>query len=82
MFLIEYDKWLFVNGIEINWVGITESGSKFSLRGESGDVFTVGADYCSIFFNHLQALNENMNIESYWHNASKKQSECEQPLAQ
>lgn len=68
MFLIEYDNGLFVNANDINWVGITASDSRFTLKGDVQSVFTIGKDHCKTFFNHLQALNDNItNIESCWH---------------
>lgn len=68
MFLIEYDNGLFVNGIDIQWVSINNRGASFTLKGDTGSAFVVGAEHCKTFFNHLQALNDNItNIESCWH---------------
>lgn len=68
MFLIEYDNGLFVDGSDIQWISVSNGGARFTLKGETGSVFTVGAEHCKTFFNHLQALNNNItNIESCWH---------------
>jgi len=67
MFLIEYDNGLFVNANEISWVDVKAGSARFTLKGESSNIYAVGADHCKTFFNHLQALNDNIaNIESCW----------------
>jgi len=68
MFLIEYDKGLFINATEIQRVNVNAGASRFTIKGDPKNSIAVSADYCKTFFNHLQVLNDNpISIESCWH---------------
>ena len=67
MFLIEYDKGLFVNGEEIIHVNLNAGRITFSLGSYGDNEFVVGENHREIFRNHLQELNDNITgIESCW----------------
>ncbi len=67
MFLIEYDKGMFIDGGDIQWISICEGDSRFTVKGDTV-IYIVKTEYCATFFNHLQALNGNItNIEGFWH---------------
>jgi hypothetical protein len=68
VFLIEYDKGLFVNAEEISHVGLRAGSITFSIRSYGDNEFVVSENHRDTFCNHLQALNANLtNIESFWH---------------
>jgi hypothetical protein len=67
MFLIEYEKGLFVNAEEINRVRLMDGGISFCIGPCGNDVFYVGENYRETFCNHLQAINRNIaSLESCW----------------
>lgn len=68
MFLVEYDNGMFINGEDIQWISINEVGTKFTLKGGTESIYTVGASHCEKFLHNIQLLNRGIaNIESYWH---------------
>lgn len=60
MFLIEYDKGLFVNATQINWLSFNSVGKvQFTMIGDIKSLFTVPPEFAQTFLNNLQAIDGN-----------------------
>ncbi|HHZ97182.1 MAG TPA: hypothetical protein EYN67_16915 [Flavobacteriales bacterium] len=59
MFLIEYDKGLFIDGKSISWVKITPESVMCTQVGGNETIIEVAKDYQEIFVKKLRVIDGN-----------------------
>ena len=72
LFLIQYDKGLFIDGNDIQWLKIEPNKIIFILKSDPDHKMLVGAAYQEIFVNNLEGINDNIDsTEAYYHKNKK-----------
>lgn len=72
MFLIEYEKDSFVNGVNIDWLRIKKGSIEFTMTGDNESSFKVTEECQGTFINNLQAINQNGGVEARYSELNPK----------
>lgn len=68
MFLIEYDKGLYINGELVDWLHVSPVGKvSVTLSGDIETVYKVSPECASTFVNNMQALSGSGGVEARYH---------------
>ena len=68
MFLIEYDKGLYINGELVDWMQVNSVGKvSVTLSGDTETIDTVNPDCAATFVNNMQALSGSGGVEACYH---------------
>jgi len=77
MFLIEYKAGWFVDGERIDWISVVGNLVQFTVAGDIEDSYVVDKKLNSMFLNHLNALNNNINPVKIITSANEDESEID-----
>ena len=70
-FFIEFREGQFIDGEKVNWIEVKEGQVNFTFDGEAETFYSCKGKYGFNFINNMQAINQNFNLESRYHEINK-----------